>query len=86
MTITNIKNALDAKIEGGYTSWSHVAYFYNDYNVKGNDPNCKHTTWTDVQGESTRQPYFNRYCDSCGYRKLFVKYAKYCKKTKKGKK
>lgn len=86
MTITNITNALDSAIEGGYTSWSHVAYFYNDYNVVGNDPTCKHPTWTDVQGVSTRQPYFNRYCDTCGYRKLFVKYAKYCKKTKKGKK
>jgi len=86
MTITNITNALDSAIEGGYTSWSHVAYFYNDYNVVGNDPTCKHPTWTDVQGNYTTQPYFNRYCDTCGYRKLFVKYAKYCKKTKKGKK
>ena len=86
MKTLDIKNALDAKIANGYTSWGHVAYFYNDYNVKGNDPNCKHESWTDVQGEYTNQPYFNRYCDSCGYRKLFVKYAKYCRTTKKGKK
>lgn len=86
MNFTDITNALDAKIAGGYTSWSHVATFYNDYNVKGNDPTCKHESWTDIQGESVRQPYFNRYCDSCGYRKLFVKYAKFCSKKKSGNK
>ena len=83
MNTFEITTALDSVKETGYKSWSHVLYFYNDYNVKGNDPNCKHESWTDVQGESTRQPYFNRYCDSCGYRKLFIKYAKYCKKGKK---
>jgi hypothetical protein len=86
MTNTNIVKALDSAIVSGYKSWSHVPYHYNDYNVKGNDPTCKHESWTDVQGVSTRQPYFNRYCDSCGYRKLFVMYAKYCRTTKKGRK
>ena len=75
---------LDKVIVNGYSSWNYVSQYYNDYNVKGNDPNCKHETWTDVQGVSTRQPYFNRYCDKCVYRKLFVKYAKYCRNTKKG--
>jgi hypothetical protein len=85
MNNLQITNALDVASVNGYTSWSHVAYFYNDYNVKGNDPTCKHPTWTDIQGESVRQPYFNRYCDTCGYRKLFVKYAKYCRTNKRKK-
>lgn len=84
MTNTNVTNALDSVISTGYNSWSHVPYYYNDYNVKGNDPTCKHTTWTDTHVTDTKQPYLNRYCDSCGFRKLFVKYAKYCRTTKKG--
>lgn len=80
MNNSDITTALDSVITTGYNSWSHVLYFYNDYNVKGNDPNCKHTAWTDVQAGTTTRPAFNRYCDSCGYRKLFIKYAKYCKK------
>lgn len=67
---------------GTYSAWGHVSQYYNDYNVKGNDPTCKHTTWTDVHG-GLSQPTINRYCDNCGYRKLFIKYAKYCKKGKK---
>ena len=70
---------------GSYSSWGYVAYYYNDYNVAGNDPTCKHPTWTDHH-EAYSQPIINRYCDSCGYRKLFIKYARYCRKTKKGKK
>ena len=76
----SLEKKLDKVIANGYQLWSHVPQFYNDYNEKGNDPTCKHETWTDKWGVSTRQPYFNRYCDTCGYRKLFVKYAKYCKK------
>jgi hypothetical protein len=84
MTNTNVTNALDSVISSGYKSWSHVPYYYNDYNVAGNDPTCKHTAWTDTHASNVKQPYFNRYCDSCGYRKLFIKYAKYCRTTKKG--
>jgi hypothetical protein len=86
MTNTNIIKALDSAIAKGYQSWSHVSEFYCDYNVKGNDPTCKHESWTDTWGVYTNQPHFNRYCDKCGYRKLFVKYAKYCSKKKGGRK
>lgn len=76
-------NSLDKVIANGYSAWGHVPYYYNDYNEKGNDPTCKHETWTDHHG-GLSQPIINRYCDKCGYRKLFIKYAKYCRTTKKG--
>ena len=80
----NSLDRLDKVIANGYSAWGHVPQYYCDYNVAGNDPTCKHESWTDKVGESVgRQPYFNRYCDSCGYRKLFTMYAKYCKKGKR---
>lgn len=78
-------STLNKVIANGYHAWGHVPYYYNDYNVMGSDPTCKHPTWTDNHGGTT-QPIINRYCDSCGYRKLFIKYAKYCRTSKKGKK
>ena len=82
-TLNEMINKLDNVIANGYSAWGHVPQYYNDYNVKGNDPTCKHESWTDVQGIATKQPYFNRYCDKCGYRKLFVMYAKNVKKGRK---
>ena len=67
---------------GTYSSWGYVSQYYNDYNVVGNDPTCKHLTWTDHHANYS-QPIINRYCDSCGYRKLFIKYAKYCRNKKR---
>ena len=78
--MTNTKE--NKRLDNGYMAFDYQQYFYNDYNEKGNDPTCKHPTFTDKSGVSMRQPYFNRYCDTCGYRKLFTMYAKYCKKNK----
>jgi len=60
-----------------------VSEYYNDYNVKGNDPTCKHEAYTDTASNSVSMPSFNRYCDSCGYRKLFIKYARFSPKRPK---
>ena len=70
---------LNVKLNNGYYGFDHEQYHYNDYNVKGNDPNCKHPTYTEVRNDRS----VNKYCTECGYRRLFIKYAKYLKKGRK---
>lgn len=66
----------NVKLNNGYYGFDHEQYHYNDYNVKGNDSNCKHPTYTEVRSKTS----VNKYCSVCGYRRLFIKYAKYLKK------
>ena len=79
--MTNTKE--NVRLANGYMAFDYQQYYYNDYNVKGNNPDCKHPTFTDKSGVTMRQPYFNRYCDTCGYRKLFTMYAKFVKKGRR---
>ncbi|NDB61382.1 hypothetical protein EB001_23530 [bacterium] len=72
--MTNTKE--NVKLNNGYYGFDHEQYHYNDYNVKGNNPNCKHPTYTEVRSSTS----VNKYCTECGYRRLFILYAKYRKK------
>ena len=75
--MTNTKE--NVRLANGYKSFDYQEYCYNDYNVKGNNPNCNHTTYTEVHSKGA----VNKYCTDCGYRRLFIVYAKYMKKGKR---
>lgn len=68
----------------GFMTFDHVSLrYYNDFNEKGNDPTCKHEFFTRKVSTDVNAWSVNHYCATCGYRRLFVKYAKYCKKGRK---
>lgn len=72
MTNTKVNNRLD----NGYMAFDYEAKHYNDFNEKGNNPTCNHPTYT----EKSSKWAVNKYCTECGYRRLFILYAKYRKK------
>jgi hypothetical protein len=75
--MTNTK--VNERKPNGYMSFDQVDTYYNDYNVRGNDPTCKHLTYrVEIQNDS--KPSINHYCETCGYRRLFLKYAKHMRK------
>jgi len=61
------------RLSNGYMSFDYEEKHYYDYHEKGNDPNCIHKTYKEVTSKSS----VNKYCQNCGYRKLFILYAKY---------
>ena len=72
MTTLKVNNRLD----NGYMAFDYEAKHYNDFNEKGSDPNCKHETYT----EKSSKWAVNKYCATCGYRRLFILYSQYRKK------
>ena len=67
------------RLANGYMAFDHEPLHYNDYNVKGDNPNCNHPTFTEKSGNNA----VNKYCSVCGYRRLFIKYAKHIKKGRR---
>jgi hypothetical protein len=70
---------VNVRLANGYMSFDKVDTYYNDYNVRGNDPTCKHPTYR-VEIKNDSKPSINHYCEICGYRRLFLKYAKHMRK------